>query len=750
MISDGSGTADGSSPDRGHLVFEVLDEETAQVLRDLGARQLGVEDLRKHYSASTKGTRENLEANNREELPTKGLCESLEKHLQALQEQSEQAEGRILQAMNDQKASHSREVSQLLRQFTSDFLANLTQQMRSGKSPKKMGSEDMQESEKPESTAVVTPEVAMPPECMEDVPEAELPGAIFAHEAENSPILQPGAGKKFSQVLPTPEERCKPGCKRSVLGSCYGNPLTKQLKSDDLFEVGPTVTSKARQDSMTPEEKRNAFKWTRNISHSLSSTSVKNVVNGLQKFLESSLFDRLVATVIAVNVLVIGAETNWRIQNLSGEGLWGDVWLAFHYIFSFIYFCELMLRLLVERMLFFSRKNADLRWNLFDLMLVLASTIDILADLTLQAWSPGGNSLSTVRLLRILRLLRIMRILRVMRFLKDLRAMVHGIIMSVRSLVWALILLILIMYVFAVLIMQILVEELSGADVSSNNEASTYFPNVLRGIYTLFSCICGGIDWGDVAEPLISIHPLLGLFFASYISFAVFCVLNIVTGVFVESSRTMSNRDDQFLAVLEHRNSWLRDVDECFKRIDTSCNGEIALDEFVAYATSVKGNLDLNSIGLELDPQGAEDFFNLLDLEGGGTITMDEFLQGCTEMKGGARGLDLFRFRSEMKDLGSVIKHTYSLISSGLRVRQKSQADASAANDALVVAEVLKSLEACAEEGLEACAEEDIQPLMVAPPPGPETQPQTDAMRHESTDDPDGTYNALLDDLNAP
>merc|ERR1719235_1962810 len=77
-----------------------------------------------------------------------------------------------------------------------------------------------------------------------------------------------------------------------------------------------------------------------------------------------------------------------------------------------------------------------------------------------------GANLVYMRLLRLFKTVRIFRILRVVQFFKELRIIVFSILASVRSLFWALFMLGLIEYIFALIFMSGVVSYLDrpGAD----------------------------------------------------------------------------------------------------------------------------------------------------------------------------------------------------------------------------------------------------------------------------------------------
>merc|ERR1712217_848525 len=76
------------------------------------------------------------------------------------------------------------------------------------------------------------------------------------------------------------------------------------------------------------------------------------------------------------------------------------------------------------------------------------------------------------------------------------------------------------------------------------------FGRIYLSLLTLFECITGGLDWGEVAASLMKeISPVLGFVFCFYIAFCLFAILNIITGVFVQKAQAQAQEDkDLYLA----------------------------------------------------------------------------------------------------------------------------------------------------------------------------------------------------------
>ena len=78
-----------------------------------------------------------------------------------------------------------------------------------------------------------------------------------------------------------------------------------------------------------------------------------------------------------------------------------------------------------------------------------------------------------------------------MRFFKDLRVMVMAIVSTIRTAVWALILLLMAMYVFGVAIAQLVAEYVgktnsAGTPLAEEDPLLTYFGSLFMVIFSLF------------------------------------------------------------------------------------------------------------------------------------------------------------------------------------------------------------------------------------------------------------------------
>lgn len=265
-------------------------------------------------------------------------------------------------------------------------------------------------------------------------------------------------------------------------------------------------------------------------------------------------------------------------------------------------------------------------------------------------------NVSALRLFRILRLVRVFRLLRVLRFFSTLRTMIGGVMASAKLLMWALFLLSIIMYVFAVCVLQFIAEEMGpGSGISQDNATALreHFSSLIRTIYTLFLSICGGIDWGSAAEPLLAVSPFMCLLFSIYIAFVIFCVLNIVTGIFVENANKLIINDEERMIIedAEKRKRWVEEVQQIFTDSDQDCSGEINYQEFDAMLNDVRIQAYLHKLGVDWELYSTVGLFEQLDYDGSGTIDKTEFFLAMQNLHGPARSIDMNHVKYCLRNL---------------------------------------------------------------------------------------------------
>eukprot|EP00928_Gymnodinium_smaydae_P027555 TRINITY_DN21280_c0_g1_i5.p1 TRINITY_DN21280_c0_g1~~TRINITY_DN21280_c0_g1_i5.p1 ORF type:complete len:642 (-),score=90.00 TRINITY_DN21280_c0_g1_i5:214-1986(-) len=356
-------------------------------------------------------------------------------------------------------------------------------------------------------------------------------------------------------------------------------------------------------------------------------------------------FDQLIATFIIISAITIGLQGDHSVRQPHAP-------MPFSYevvdtTTTIIFAVELMFRVIAEGKYFVSCGNRHLRWNALDTFLVVSSIFDEMAKLMLA----GVVDIGVVRIVRFCRMVRVIRIIRVMRFFQDLRVMVYGILISMKSLLWALLLLVMIAFMFAAFILEFVASEVSSASSSDDvakrdriQALNMHFGSLVTSIFSLFKAITGGISWGEQAQPLTDIHPLLGVAFACYVAFAVLCVLNIVTGIFVDNSSKLSMKDEETLVLesAENKARWIEDVSELFRDMGGS-DGFLNNAQFERGITDLRVQAKLKKLGLDIEPEAMLGLFDVLDFDKSGQLTVDEFTLGIKMLHGNAKSIDIAR-----------------------------------------------------------------------------------------------------------
>lgn len=245
--------------------------------------------------------------------------------------------------------------------------------------------------------------------------------------------------------------------------------------------------------------------------------------------------------------------------------------------------------------------------------------------------------------------------------------MVYSIAGSMKSLIWTLVLMFLLMYVFSVYLTQLIADSAQQDPEILHVEAALtrYYGSLPRAIISLYQAMTGGVDWNDLLLPLETfISPWLSLLFVFYIAFAVLAMMNVVTGVFVESALLTAKADrdaqviNQVKAIL-HGNE-----------AEPSCE-TLTWDGFAKRLG--EPGVDKYFTAMDIDIADARGLFLLLDTDESGEVDSEEFIQGCLRLRGPAKSIDVATllyfnkrmfgwWRTNMQSLGESVDRIIELV----------------------------------------------------------------------------------------
>eukprot|EP00435_Cladocopium_sp_Y103_P034463 s1481_g8.t3 len=118
--------------------------------------------------------------------------------------------------------------------------------------------------------------------------------------------------------------------------------------------------------------------------------------------------------------------------------------------------------------------------------------------------------------------------MRIFRFVMALRMLITSIMHTLKSLFWAMVLLVLIIYAFAVLLAQVVNDhtvdqgESNQLGIDDAAAAERYFGSVQNTMLTLFMSISAGVNWEAVLAPLKTISLVWVFVYLFFIAFTYF------------------------------------------------------------------------------------------------------------------------------------------------------------------------------------------------------------------------------------
>jgi len=382
----------------------------------------------------------------------------------------------------------------------------------------------------------------------------------------------------------------------------------------------------------------------------------------LRRIMGTRRFEYVLAAAIISNALLIGLQVQYSADKLTSDP--DPAMSGLSYVYTVGFTVELGARLLAIGCTEFFM-SADKYWNVIDLALVTFSLIEIPIDALMQTKGSRTN-LSAFRLIRILRIARIMRVVRVMRFFRPLRVLLLAIAGALKSAVWTLSLLLLVLFTFAILFTQGAVDYLIGLEIdidefTFNDDEVTVNPlrwhwgTLPRSVFTLFKAISGGMDWGDAARPLSDLSPFYVAVFVFFIGFVQIAVMNVVTGIFVNSAMESAQHDcDSIVAdQLATRHTYVKQLQKILGLMDTNGCSNITLTDLEDHLQSEGVQAFFQA--LDIDASDAWTLFKLLDSAGRGYVDAEEFVTGCMRMRGVAKNIQLANLQYENKIIGDRI-----------------------------------------------------------------------------------------------
>eukprot|EP00929_Paragymnodinium_shiwhaense_P091234 TRINITY_DN51254_c0_g1_i2.p1 TRINITY_DN51254_c0_g1~~TRINITY_DN51254_c0_g1_i2.p1 ORF type:complete len:653 (+),score=118.89 TRINITY_DN51254_c0_g1_i2:109-2067(+) len=359
----------------------------------------------------------------------------------------------------------------------------------------------------------------------------------------------------------------------------------------------------------------------------------------IRRLTEMAAFEACFAVAILANSIAVGIEVN-EVLIHPHAGVSAS-FAPMNYTFSFVFIVELLCRVCAQGRGFFC--SSQWSWNYFDLAIVSASVLEVVSEAmganTLGS-GMGGRGARIIRVLRITRFIRILRVARVVRFVRALRQLIHSIVCTLQEVVWAFVLMFIVIYIFAIVFAQAVSGKALETGQVPTGRLQEFWGTVPKSMWVLFMSISGGVNWQEVVEPLQEVWPPLVLVFSFYVTFTVFAMLNVITGVFCESAIAAARTDADHVCQehLLHKSTYMQSVKNLFTKIGQSGEG-ITYDDLEEFLSDEMAPGFFAA--LDIDISDVWTLFKLLDENESRIVNLEEFVAGCFRLKGDARSLDV-------------------------------------------------------------------------------------------------------------
>lgn len=186
-------------------------------------------------------------------------------------------------------------------------------------------------------------------------------------------------------------------------------------------------------------------------------------------------------------------------------------------------------------------------------------------------------------------------------------------------------------FIVSVYFLQIILDSTTAERFERDTTLQTYWANVPTTLLSLFKAVTGGVDWDIMIGPLSSVSPAMVPLFVTYIAFASFVMLSLITGVFFDLTFTTIRETKERELVHQLR--------ALFIQTDSDQSGKISFEEFQDQLTSPLFTAFFKVI--DLDPSEARGLFDILDTDGDDAVEATDFVMGCLRLRGPAKAVDL-------------------------------------------------------------------------------------------------------------
>eukprot|EP00931_Biecheleriopsis_adriatica_P065266 TRINITY_DN39856_c0_g1_i1.p1 TRINITY_DN39856_c0_g1~~TRINITY_DN39856_c0_g1_i1.p1 ORF type:complete len:661 (-),score=122.89 TRINITY_DN39856_c0_g1_i1:81-2063(-) len=336
------------------------------------------------------------------------------------------------------------------------------------------------------------------------------------------------------------------------------------------------------------------------------------------RLLQNTYFDSFATGVICLNGIVIGWELQLQVygEDSSILGYLDSCFLAFYIFELSLWFMALGVVCL---------KN---NWVKVDCFFVFFGIVD--SWILTPVLNEGGAANNQVGILRLFRLFRLARGVRLLYKSAELFTLVNGIVNSLGTMVYVMILLFVILYGFSCLGIEFISNnELVKTDAEFKAIVDNSFSDLWITMLTLLQFIAMD-SVAAVYTPLIKKAWWLSFYFISVIVLVFVVLMNLVTAVIVESALARSNQNIEVRRAMEseQKAKYVSELYTLCLEIDSDQSGKISSEELKS-CTEMTTFIRLQELLKVTSPEAVLHF---LDIQDNDDVDIDDFCSGLLEL----------------------------------------------------------------------------------------------------------------------
>lgn len=238
----------------------------------------------------------------------------------------------------------------------------------------------------------------------------------------------------------------------------------------------------------------------------------------------------LVGFFIVANGIIIGVQTDPHLNNWFG-------WQIFEVFFVCVFSIEALLKMMHAgiREHFWGH---DFTWNIFDMTIILFAIFDMIFSNVFPQFH-----LSQLIILRLIRLTRLARLVRIFRLksMKELTLMVKGLFGGMLTLLWAIIILLFVIYISSVAMTTLVnTTDLDSVSLDFRDEVYPISHYLHWSMLTIFRCFIGDCS-SRLGTPLIYMlidvyGAPIALLWIAVMFLVIFGLFNLVMAIYLENT----------------------------------------------------------------------------------------------------------------------------------------------------------------------------------------------------------------------